>query len=191
MSTIKVGRVEVSCLFLLLCAWLLYRDSGGIAALGLLACSLHELGHYLVLLLTKNDVKQISITAFGAKMHPSKPMSYPAELLVAAAGPCVNLALAALFCGKPNGESFAGVNLALAVFNLLPTGELDGARILRCVAAWSDPDSPTSEWIWCLGFYFTVLLAVIGVLLALSFRNLTMLLMALWLLMRSRQEKTL
>lgn len=191
MSTIKAGRVEVSCLFLFLCAWLLYQDSGGIATRGLLACALHELGHYLALRWMKNNVKQINITVFGAKMFPEEPMSYPGELFIAAAGPCVNLALAALFCGRPGGESFAGVNLALAVFNLLPVGELDGARILRCAVEWSVPDSPVSEWIWCLGFCFTVILAAVGVLLAVLFRNLTMLLMALWLLMRSRQEKTL
>ena len=43
--------MEVTGGFLLLAAWLNYLDRQGIVPLALLSCTLHELGHLLVLLL--------------------------------------------------------------------------------------------------------------------------------------------
>ena len=42
----RLGRVEVTGGFLLLTAWLNYLDRQGVVPLALLACALHELGHW-------------------------------------------------------------------------------------------------------------------------------------------------
>lgn len=191
MSWIKTGRVEVSCLFLLLCAWLVYRDTSTVVLQGLLACLLHEMGHYAALLQINNSVKQIRITVFGAKLMPEKSMNYDEELFVAATGPGVNLALAYLFCKIPEGDAFAGMNLALGVFNLLPIGELDGSRMLRCLLSLAISPERAAEISRYLDFCFTASFVVLGLFLAIQSHNLTMLLMSLWLLKRSVQKKTM
>ena len=189
MRRIRVGRVEVSCFFLFLCACMLYRDRSGMAGEGFLACILHEMGHCAALLLIGNSVKQINITAFGAKILPNGSLSYGKELLVAAAGPGVNILLAYLCTRVSDGTAFAGVNLALAVFNLLPIGDLDGARILRCAMALIAPDEFTSCMMQCLGYCFTAVFSIFGVVMAAQYQNITLLLMSLWLLWRLVQEK--
>lgn len=178
----KLGRVVVSRGFLLLMAWLLYRGQFGLTAQGLLACFLHELGHCLALLYFRQDIKEISITVFGAKILFPQQLSYRQELAVAVAGPAINLVLAYLCCRTPDLLAFAGLNLALAVFNLLPVGQLDGSRILRCLLAFFLSDRRTFVVSRCVGFCFTAIFFVSGLLLALKFGNLTLLFVSLWLL---------
>ena len=120
--SVQLGRVEATGGFLLLTAWLNYADTQGLIPLALAACALHEGGHLLAL------------RAMGAEVAGT--MSYPQELLSALAGPGCNLLLAALFCRLPGGSLFAGLNLALALFNLLPIGALDGGRVLRAALNW-------------------------------------------------------
>ena len=132
----RLGRVEVTGGFLLLTAWLNYLDRQGVVPLALLACALHELGHWAALRALGARVRRVRLTAVGAEMEVDRTLSYGGELLAALAGPGANLALALAFSPLTGGGLFAGLNLALACFNLLPVGQMDGGRVLRCVLAW-------------------------------------------------------
>ena len=59
------------------------------------------------------------------------------ELAAALAGLAANLAAAWLCCRAEGGALFAGLNLALGCFNLLPVGRLDGGRALHCLLSMS------------------------------------------------------
>lgn len=61
----------------------------------LLAALCHELGHYAALRRRGGWVRAVRISALGAEMQVAGRMSYGGELLAAAAGPAVNLVLAA------------------------------------------------------------------------------------------------
>ena len=123
----RLGRVEVTGGFLLLTAWLNYLDRQGVVPLALLACALHELGHWAALRALGARVRRVRLTAVGAEMEVDRTLSYGGELLAALAGPGANLALALAFSPLTGGGLFAGLNLALACFNLLPVGQMDGA----------------------------------------------------------------
>ena len=182
------SRIEAAPGFFLLIALLFYLDSSGIVLLSLLACLLHELGHCAALLILGNDIKRITLSAFGASIEPAAPMSALEEFLIAGAGPGVNLILAVLSARVPEGNTFAGVNLALAVFNLLPVWQLDGARILRCVLECLMFETHAAKISGCLDFCFTLIFAGAGFVLSLNYGNLTLLLMCLWLAFRRRGE---
>lgn len=109
--------------FFLLAAWLNYLDRDRIVPLVMAACLLHELGHYLAIRLLGGDVKLIRLTAVGAEMVLSRPLSYGREGAAALAGPLVNLMLAALFCRWSWGQLFAGLNLVLGLLQSAARGQ--------------------------------------------------------------------
>ncbi len=99
---------------------------------------LHELGHAVVARRLGVPIAGIDLHVFGgaAKML-GMPRSARDEILIAAAGPAVSLALAAVGGLLYALTGFVGffyllwINLLLGVFNLLPALPMDGGRIFR------------------------------------------------------------
>lgn len=176
------GRVEATGDFLLLVAWLNYLDRSLLVPLALCACAVHELGHIFVIRLLGGSIKGIRLTAIGAELMLARPLGYWQEGLCALAGPGANLLLALVCCNFRGGLTFAGLNLALAVFNLLPVGRLDGGRAVHCtLALLAGPDAAdrVGRWLDCL---CTAGALAAGLLLAALGGNFTLLLVAFWLL---------
>lgn len=132
-------RVHISPTVPLLLAIFALLASPPMLAAILLSALFHECGHILMLLAVKGTVKEINITAFGAEIRFAGAMGYGAELLVTAAGPAVNILLAAAFAylGRwaEDWYLFAGAQAVLGVFNLLPVRPLDGERLLWILLA--------------------------------------------------------
>jgi Zn-dependent protease len=105
----------------------------------------HELAHAWVA--RRNGIPVASITLYifgGIAQLGGKPKTPGAEFRVAAVGPASSLILAAFFYGLNQGfgdrgyfgassEWLAYINMALALFNLLPGYPLDGGRILESI----------------------------------------------------------
>lgn len=130
-------KFEITGGFLLLVAVLYYLDHQGVLFWAALACSLHELGHYGAIWALGGKVVRVRLSAVGAEMTLSAawPLGHLPQCLAALAGPGVNLVLAVLAArlALHYGENlylFAGLNLGLAAFNLLPASQLDGGRAL-------------------------------------------------------------
>ena len=185
----KFGKWEATGGFFLLMAWLNYLDHQMILPLALTACIFHELGHYLTICALGGSVTQIRLTAVGAEMALAHPLNYWQEGLAALAGPAANLLLARLFCGWEHGTLFAGLNLVLGCFNLLPIGCLDGGRALHCaLCLMAGPD--VAEWAgeW-LSRLLSMLILAGGILLLRGGGNVTLLCIALWLLILEFSHK--
>lgn len=177
----RLGRVEVSGGFFLLAAWLNYLDSAFLVPMAAAACAAHELGHLGAISLLGGDVKLIRLTVIGAEMVLARPLGYWQEGLCALAGPGMNLLLALISCEFERGLVFAGLNLALALFNLLPVGRLDGGRALHCtlaLLAGQELAVQVCGWLDCLCSGSAL---AAGLLLAVRQGNITLLLAALWL----------
>lgn len=167
----SVGRlagidVRVHGTFVILLAWvllshLLAGHGWTMALTGLLVVSvvfgvvvLHELGHALVARRFGIRTRDITLLPIGGvatlERMPEDPRQ---ELLVAIAGPLVNVALAAIAgalvvamgapwspraittVGAPLLTQFLWLNVGLAVFNMLPAFPTDGGRVLRALLA--------------------------------------------------------
>ena len=107
---------------------------------------LHELGHSLVALQQGVQVRSITLFLLGGVASVERECSTAlGSLMVAAAGPLVSLILAALLLTAGHSAAHAspllgamvnelgGLNLILALFNLLPGLPLDGGLILKAL----------------------------------------------------------
>lgn len=127
--------------------WLSYALVGLAATLLFFASVLlHELSHAAVANSLGEEVRRISLFIFGGMAHLSgEPKNPTAEFKIAAVGPVTSFVLAGVFwlvalIAKSVGldamfvaglRYLAIINVALAVFNLLPGFPLDGGRLLR------------------------------------------------------------
>lgn len=109
-----------------------------------LSVLLHELSHSLIAIRYGIPVKSITLFIFGGVAHISREAERPrVEAVIALAGPISSLLIAgtfvliAYFVGALNehvramASWLAIINIALAVFNLMPGFPMDGGRILR------------------------------------------------------------
>ena len=123
---------------------------GGLAALLLFACIvIHELAH--ALMARRHGVAVASITLFmfgGVSQLAGRPRRAFDEFLIALIGPAMSVLVAiacvaggrALQAAAPGAvlavallRYLAVINIALAVFNLLPAFPLDGGRAVRAL----------------------------------------------------------
>lgn len=166
----RIGRVggtdiKIHVTWLALVAWLgytAYTEGGGAAALGmvvyllaLFTCVLlHEFGH--ILMARRFDVRTpdvILLPIGGLARLERMPEEPRQELLIAAAGPAVTLAIALMLFGalrlagapidsaqlepgRPGlPQQILWLNVVLLLFNLLPIFPMDGGRMLRALLA--------------------------------------------------------
>lgn len=187
MTVLRWKRVEVSGGALLLGALLFYLDDQGLFLLSLLACTIHELGHWLAIQALGGQVRLLRITCIGAEMRLSGriPMGWGGQILTALAGPLVNLGagfISVRLWGE-EGWCFAGINFALGVFNLLPAGCLDGGRALSCLLTPLCGTEGAARFLRILAMALAAgLLASTLLLLRYGSFNLTLPLLSAWLL---------
>jgi Zn-dependent protease len=162
---------------------------GVLLMIALFTCvTLHELGHSLAAQYFKIPVREIVLLPIGGVAMlgklPEKPRQ---ELIIAAAGPAVNVVIAALLAVfvTPTMTTLDGhglvegsapppslttflfwlliANITLVVFNLLPAFPLDGGRMLRAVLAMFMDYARATRVAATIGQGAAVLLGIIGV----------------------------
>jgi Zn-dependent protease len=170
LGTIAGTEIRIHMTFVLLLVWIWfthYQIGGAPAAwegvafiLSVFVCVvLHEFGH--IAAARRFGIKTPDITLLpigGVARLERNPSEAREELLIAVAGPLVNVVIAALLIAVIGGVAgleqlvrpqdpqidffvrLAGVNIFLVLFNMIPAFPMDGGRVLRAILAW--------RWSW-------------------------------------------
>jgi Zn-dependent protease/CBS domain-containing protein len=135
----------------------------------------HELGHAVTSLDRGIPVASVTLFLLGGVTESTRAPARPRdEIVIVGAGPMISLVLASafglLFAVGPQSSPYgvvtgylAWMNLALAVFNVLPGYPLDGGRLLRAVL-WAVTGRPegSTRWAARVGQVFAAVLIVGG-----------------------------
>ncbi|UOK72600.1 site-2 protease family protein [Ancylobacter polymorphus] len=184
-------RIHVTFLLFLAWIWVAYYQRGGagaawdgvaFVALLFLCVLLHEFGHIFAARRYGVKTPEVTLWPFGgiARLEriPEKPSE---ELVVALAGPAVNVVIAAvllLFLGGNVGvehiesienpqvsllAKLAAANIFLVVFNLIPAFPMDGGRVLRALLAMKMSHAQATQTAASIGQGLAIGLGVLGI----------------------------
>jgi Zn-dependent protease len=208
-------RIEMHVTFLLALAWVAVLPSHGVQeavhnVVGLLllfgCVVLHELGHALAAQRYGIRTREIVLLPIGGVARLERMPEKPAqELVVAIAGPAVNVVLATVFGGilmlrgtSPEAalaltgrqgllELLFFANVTMLAFNLVPAFPMDGGRVLRAVLAFFMPYARATRYASLVGQGFSLVFAVIGV----STHNWVLVFIALFVFVTAGEERAL
>ncbi len=192
-------RIEVHWTFTLLLIWVVFLDiqRGGttntalmniILILLLFLCViLHELGHALAARRFNINTKKITLLPIGGVASLEKMPEKPGqELIVALAGPAVNVIIAMLLFLVVPMKNYFGLdadslvqllaapaletllfylfiaNVMLVVFNLIPAFPMDGGRVFRALLAFTMDRARATEIAAGLGQALAVVFFMLG-----------------------------
>ncbi|TLD70014.1 site-2 protease family protein [Phragmitibacter flavus] len=213
-ATVAGTEVRIHATFLLLLAFIGWQASqvGGLEAarnavlfiVAMFACVLlHEFGHVFAARRYGILTPDITLLPIGGlarlERMPKEPVQ---ELVVALAGPAVNVVIAGLIIGSiqvmppvsfdidPHGRSFfvqlAQWNIIMVLFNMIPAFPMDGGRVLRAVLAMLTGNyAKSTQWAATIGQGFAVIGAVAAMF---FFKNPFLIIIAIFIFLSAGQE---
>ncbi len=215
LGSIAGTAIRIHITFLLFLVWLgavYYRQGGPEAAwhgtifiVLIFACVLlHELGHVFAARRYGVRTRDVTLWPFGGIASMERMPDRPSEeLIVAVAGPAVNVAIAALLLlwlwpyvdlenlpriGDPAASlavSVAIANIILVVFNLIPAFPMDGGRVLRALLAMRMGNARATQMAATIGQGFAIAFGVLGI-----FYNPMLVIIAVFIFLAASGEAT-
>jgi len=204
-------RIHLTFLLFLVWIWFSYYQVAGFTGavqgvlfiLALFACVLlHEFGHAFAARGFGIKTPDITLLPIGgvARLNriPDKPWQ---ELVVAIAGPLVNVVIAAAlilvihrsaaleqleYLESPRIEllsKLASINVMLVLFNLIPAFPMDGGRVLRALLAMAMPYARATQIAAWIGQGLAVVFAIFGI-----FGNPLLIFIAFFIFVGAQQE---
>jgi Zn-dependent protease len=169
---------------------------GLVYAIMFLIVLLHEFGHCLAAKYYNLMVRDVTLYPFGGVAMMTLPTKPQQEIVVALAGPAVNILLipVILTCWQvfPEYEwmikEVNQINLVLLIFNLLPSFPMDGGRVFRATLALLLHNHSKATIIASrVGQVFCAFYAILGVMSG----NLMLIIIAMFIFMAAEKEAQL
>jgi len=181
-------RITVSFWFLAAIGFFILYERSALFFYFAVPIIVHELGHIIVLYLCGGSISAINLRAFGVDICPNKlRLSYHHEIMVTIAGIACNVIMALLLFWQ-RGQTMRSmllisVNMAVAVFNILPIGNLDGGVLLRLLCEKTGNSHNTNTISCAVSFLLLLPLFILAFYLLLQpARNVTLLIVCIYLL---------
>lgn len=165
------GKLKINPLMIPAVIILIAVGMGDVVLCTIPALIIHEWAHIIAAAALGMTITEMELFPFGcaAKMQ-CFALSRAKEIIVAAAGPAINmLAACAVFIIDRYTEGFAlagkliTANIAIATVNLLPALPLDGGRIARAAFASFMGYRRATKFMSLAGIFFAVIITGIGV----------------------------
>lgn len=189
---INLKKIPIHPSFLLLFLWFVFfKNILSFIIFFLVVCA-HELGHYFVARKLGYRLNSFYIAPYGVNLnYKEKIFSYKDEILIALAGPTVNIFLSilcvALWWIFPqlyhNFHEFVFESMILALVNLLPCYPLDGGRIFVGILSNNMPRKKAIKIVYSLNYIFSGILFLLFIVTAFINFNPTLCLCASFLLL--------
>lgn len=132
--------ISFSFWFFAVVAGFVLLDKEVLALYMALPVCIHEMGHLAAMTVCRVKVRRIRFTAFSVNILKTSTASlgYGSEIAICLAGAAANLLVGLglyLFAFQSVRVMFLlAANLAVALFNLLPIGNLDGGEVIKLLA---------------------------------------------------------
>ncbi len=156
---LKNTKISLSPLFFAVLTAFLLIDKNGIAFPVIIFSILHELGHFLMLLLIKTRPNSVKLSVFGIHMELLQNLSTEKKCAVLISGFTVNFILAAILfiLGQ---RQYGYISLFIGIFTALPLSSTDGGGVLYSFLEEFSPEK-SDKTMNIINSVFSVLVAVI------------------------------
>lgn len=127
-------KVKISFLTILIITFFSLSNSGNFYLYALFAAFIHEFGHLVAAIIVNCKISCVEFLPFGIRMRLTNAINtlpWYKSLFIIISGPLANILCFILIYLLNKGMCDAAItHLAIAIFNLLPIGTLDGGKIL-------------------------------------------------------------
>lgn len=156
-------RFHVDFSFLVFNALIFLIKDGGLIFNFYSVCAIHETGHMLAIFLTKGKIKSVCFSGTGIRIVTKKnsTVTLKHELFVLLAGPAANLFIFIMMRCLHCGGAFPIMNLAVAVYNLLPYRQLDGGAAIGLFISGSVWECEAEYFLLAIKIVFSAVILII------------------------------